>query len=570
MPVLPIRVEISNDGKPEIVELISKFGDTQVSAFMEMPTGATKQREFYVSAPNYWSTPTLIIKRGLLESELPIEVRNGSSYSRTESIRVAQISDGLGNLAMLRVSDLKQFQNKAWASGFEDFSAKPGLAPTRSIGYKNFDLLFLGEGSERLSDVEVNAIKGAVLAGAHLVFIGGAINPVIADPRWQGIVPVVRTNGVQQGRAVEWGVTLSNVPFPSLTLLKTEATASAFVRREGGVNMLISQQMGAGRVSFVAFNPFDTNFRNWGGRFAFMYDLARNLPTDSETERTQEIIQNVMNPYYYGYSESSGIFGIQMPSWNRVAFVLLAYLLIVVPINFLVLRKLKRGELAWITAPLLALGFAGILFGFAGQLYQAEASRSASGVVIANPNVAELQVIATQQLFFPGSGVYDLKFNGVEHVGSNNSGDEGPFGMATVSNQFQDFDGISATRYSVSSLAFREFWLYQRIPINKPDMIVYTTRKAGDDLILEGSVINTMPFELKSVSLTGPGISKIFSSIAPGGSEKFQLRTHGPLNVGSGLRIEALCSAQGFGAQFGTDVSGTGLDFYYDEPLEGL
>lgn len=537
---------------------------------MEMPTGATKQREFYVSAPNYWSTPTLIVKRGLLESEIPIEIRNGSSYSREESIRVAQISDGLGNLAMLRVTDLKQFQNKPWSSGFEDFSAKPGLAPTRSIGYKSFDILFLGEGSERLTDVEVNAIKGAVLAGMHLVFVGGAFNPVIADPRWQGIVPVVRTEGVQQGRALEWGKALSNVAFPSLTLLTTEARASAFVKREGGVNMLVSQEMGAGRVSFIAFNPFDANFRNWGGRFAFMYDLARNLPTESTAERTQEIIDNVMNPYYYGYSESSGIFGIQMPSWNRVAFVLFAYLMIVVPINFLVLRKLKRGELAWITAPLIALGFAGILFGFAGQLYQAEASRSASGVVIAHPNVPELQVIANQQLFFPGSGVYDLKFNGVEHVGSNNSNDEGPFGMAKVSNQFQDFDSITATRYSVSNLAFREFWLYQRLPINSPDMIVYTTRKAGDDLILEGSVINTMPFELNSVTLTGPGISKIFKTIPPGGSEKFQVRTNGPLNVGSGLVIEAYCSPQGFGAQFGTDVSNGGLDFYYDEPLEGL
>ncbi|QYK52087.1 MAG: hypothetical protein KF824_07425 [Fimbriimonadaceae bacterium] len=570
MPVLPIRVEISNDGKPELVELISKFGDTQVSAFMEMPTGATKQREFYIASPNYWSSPTLIIKRGLLETEIPIELRNGSSYSRPESIRVAQISDGLGNLAMLRVTDTKQFQNKPWSSGFEDFSAKPGLAPTRSIGYQNFDLLFLGEGSERLTDTEVNAIKGAVLSGMHLVFIGGAFNPVIADPRWQGIVPIIRTEGVQQGRALEWGKTLSNVAFPNLTLLKTEASGSAYVKREGGVNMLVSQQMGAGRVSFIAFNPFDADFRNWGGRFAFMYDLARNLAVDSEPERTSEIIDSVMNPYYYGYSESSGIFGIQMPSWNRVAFVLFAYLMIVVPINFLVLRKLKRGELAWITAPVIALGFAGILFGFAGQLYQAEASRSARGVVIAHPHVAELQVIAAQQLFFPGSGVYDLKFNGVEHVGSNNSGEEGPFGMAKVSNQFQDFDGISATRYSVSNLAFREFWLYQRLPINDPDMIVYSTRKAGDDLILEGSVINSMPFELSSVILTGPGISKMFNKLAPGESAKFQVRTNGPLKIGSGLKIEASCSPQSFGAQFGSDVSSGGLDFYYDEPLEGL
>ena len=48
---------------------------------------------------------------------------------------------------------------------------------------------------------------------------------------------------------------------------------------------------------------------------------------------------------------------LNLPPVSLVCGFVMAYMAVIGPINYLIVRGLKRRELAWVTAPLLALGF---------------------------------------------------------------------------------------------------------------------------------------------------------------------------------------------------------------------
>ena len=68
-----------------------------------------------------------------------------------------------------------------------------------------------------------------------------------------------------------------------------------------------------------------------------------------------------------------------LPPASQMLMVLAIYFVVVVPVNFLVLKKLGRGEWAWFTAPIISLIFAGVLFSRAQNLYSAKMSTASAG-----------------------------------------------------------------------------------------------------------------------------------------------------------------------------------------------
>ena len=209
-------------------------------------------------------------------------------------------------------------------------------------------------------------------------------------------------------------------------------------------------------------------------------------------------------PGYPGYyDQTDSVFQVEMPGTGKVFLILAAYFVCVVPLNFLILRKLNRGEYAWITSPIIGLAFAGVFFLIASDLYGAGLSRSTTGLVVAHQGSSVAYGFGNQELFFPSGGRYDLKFSGVEAISDvpNYNYYMGSLSDTGFAGDLYDVGEITATRAAVSNLAFREIHFRQALdwPYRIPLTLELTSD--GPNVHAVGSILNDTPYTMLDVQL---------------------------------------------------------------------
>jgi hypothetical protein len=342
----------------------------------------------------------------------------------------------------------------------------------------------LGSGAERLPDSAVRALHLYESMGGMIVFIGGASSPTLADPRWADIAPVVPG----EPKTVEHSPGFSDAEGP-FTILTCKPPPDAAVRKEGSEVILARRWIGLGRTLFIAFNPFEDPFLRWQRRRKFFENALR----PSEFDRAKSFLAQFTapsgaeyGPSYtsYGYggtvsvggtampyryapdSESADPFSTELPPVEKVLWILVCYFIVIIPVNFLLLKKLKKGELAWVTAPLISVGFAGAFFAAASGLYTAKLSRATQGLLIAMPAGGEALFVGSSQMFFPQGGAYDLRIANMEVVGPSAPAEYGYYYGGAESSQFEglnavDDGAIHIRNIDVTNLAFRELSFHQ-------------------------------------------------------------------------------------------------------------
>jgi hypothetical protein len=297
-----------------------------------------------------------------------------------------------------------------------------------------------------------------------------------------------------------------------------------------GMLLAAKKPFGLGRVIYLAVSMTDGPAKGWLGRDK----LLDSTGAFADNQRLRQVIamSSRSNDYpYSSYSYTSGgyaptpspftepgtdPFSAQMPATTTVVFILILYFVLVVPVNLLVLRKVGKGEWAWVTAPLLSLIFAAVFFRFSAGLYAAELSASSTGVVLAESGQSNSYFIGRTQMFFPRGGRYDLKFKGVEAILNAPDNYSGPTTGALNTLSPVDDGEIRVPGASVSNLAFREFSYFQKVgPVEWVDVKV--TRRG--DVVREVSVTNRSPFTLKDVGVMLKGIDFGIGDLTPGESK---------------------------------------------------
>lgn len=446
-----VTVTLENDG-PSAVGALEIVGDQLSTVYpVDLPQGARKSILTFPVA-NY--------------GELNFYLRtNQGSIRRT---LYATYSGGNSSGSILLISDLPNSlgfvrQGPVGQPTTTDLYVTPESAPDRPKAYQKLTTIFLGPGSERLSDGAVAAVQDFALAGGTIAFFGGASSPVLADPRWQTLLPGTNwtPKTLPQGIRIPSKGKLS--PGPITISVPEVVKPEAVVKRDQGQILESEKPFGLGKVVVLGHSPIDSPVKEWEGRRAaltaftvnayqvhvnsFLNYNAGNVATDDwssvPTYRAEE------NPFETKLPPSQAIFGL-----------LGAYFVIVVPVSFLVLRKMRRGELAWITAPVLAIAFAAALLKYSESLYRIALSRATTGVIIAQEGSTSAVFTGTTQMFFPNGGVHDLKLSRVDSVGVNLEPYERYRGASSedfVGFNLVDNGEILAPRLESNNLGFREF-----------------------------------------------------------------------------------------------------------------
>ncbi len=113
--------------------------------------------------------------------------------------------------------------------------------------------------------------------------------------------------------------------------------------------------MGLGGVTFLAIDPALASLAGWPGRSVLWSSIVNRAP-----ERLAWG-QGVRDGYAAAQAVSA-FPGLQLPSVGQLMLFLFIYALVIGPVNYLVLRRLNRRELAWVTIPALVLLFSAITY----------------------------------------------------------------------------------------------------------------------------------------------------------------------------------------------------------------
>ena len=340
---VPVIVSARNDGPPidgEIRVAVTEGidGDALIySAPISLPTGSNKRLALVVHLPAFGSEMAVQLVEG--EEVIAETQTNGLNRVGRDELFYGVISSDPGGLAFL---ETVPGERAGAAVAFLDLADLPEV----SSAWNALDVLVLDDvDTGRLTAGQSASLRAWVEGGGRLAVTGGPGGPQtaagVAD-----LLPVAVT-GVESVADLPALSEYAGIPFdtPGPYLV----TNSNLVRGEtlidqDGLPLLAQVELGRGGVHFLALDPKLAPLSGWAGHDQIWEDIAASAPSAAPWGLG---IQD-------GFAATSAVGfipGLRLPSVSQLVFFLFLYTLIIGPINFLVLRRLKRRELAWITIP---------------------------------------------------------------------------------------------------------------------------------------------------------------------------------------------------------------------------
>jgi len=401
---IPIRITLANDGPDasgSVVIAAPRYDGSTVDYVrpVELPGGSRKEVNMFVSVEGY-------------VGKISVAYMSGGTQLATASARITQAttSDLLyGVLAaspstfnVLTRGDPINGQGRVAQLSVEDL-------PSAAVAWRALDLLIISDvDTGQLSAEQKDAMRAWVAGGGRLIVAGG--------PSWQktalglGDLLPFAPSGAQTvtglesmvAYALEAGLDGSAIAATGNVSPGATVTVSASSPK---TPLVVEGLHGYGRVTFFAFDPSLEPFRRWAG----MEGVYRNLLSQT-SERP-----GWSGPYrnWYNAGEAvNAIPGIGLPHVLQVCVFLGGYVFAVGPLNYLILRRLKRRELAWLTIPGMVVLFTAITYFASFGLRGTRATLHRLTVAQVWENSDRAQVETLVGIFSPRRSEYDLQVDG--------------------------------------------------------------------------------------------------------------------------------------------------------------
>ncbi|MDD2922996.1 MAG: hypothetical protein PHQ36_11995, partial [Anaerolineales bacterium] len=257
-------------------------------------------------------------------------------YSVLNDIR--PLSGGRSRLAYLTVLDL----------------------PDRAQGWSALDALVVSNvDTGQLSAGQKQALELWIANGGKLFVVGG-VNWMTASVGLRDILPVEITSTKRIA-----GLSELSAYVKDSAPLAQDAILAVGNNREGArvlvaqyaVPLLIEKQIGYGKVYYFAADPALQPLSDWDGvKIMYEHLLAFKSNKPSWT--------NAAWDSYQASRAISALPQLNLPSFLYIFCWLGVYILAIGPVNYLILRRMKRAELAWITVPVLVVLFSCLAYAF--------------------------------------------------------------------------------------------------------------------------------------------------------------------------------------------------------------
>jgi len=389
--------------------------------------------------------------------------------------------------------------------------------PDRAQGWGMLDALIISNvDTGTLTPAQKKALE-LWLANGGKLFVTGGIQWQTTAAGLSDFLPIklTSTQNVTGLSSLSAYVTDSN-PLESEAILATGATeiGSNILVEQNGVPLLIEKQIGYGKVYFFAADPGLQPLNDWLG----MQNIYEHLLAFKSPKPSWAI--GAWDPYQASAALST-LPELALPSFVYICCWLGLYITIIGPINYFVLRRMKRTELAWVTVPVLVVIFTSLAY-FSGYLYRGTRP-ILNRIMLAQAwqGVDQAQTTALVGLYSPNRTTYNVEsqdqflmfpypdVNG-NLQGSNNwlslKNDTGN----TLPDVRVEIGGMQSIGMegSLSALSIQH------------DLTLTLT---NDIPVLKGSVINTSKYTIKDAVLVTSSQWKTIGDLAPNESKDISI-----------------------------------------------
>ena len=473
---LPVWIELENQGAANLsgevrVQISGSQGSTVFAAPVSLPNGSRKRFPLYI-LPNNFSREVLVslISRDQALATEIVKVQPQPNIS----FFVGLVAPERGALGMLNGIVLP-------GQDRPKIITDVALAdlPERPEALRSMDVLILNDtDTSRLTPDQASALLTWVQAGGRLVIGGGPGGMQTAAGLPEALLPVRPSQTVELNTEAIQDLARFAQADPILTAPSAGepnfvACAGALVEgrilatgRAGGaeIPLLIERAVGSGGVDFVAFDLSAAPFNGWPGVQFFWEQLLgpgavypQNMPFDISLRQMRA--QQLTYPL-------SNIPSLDLPSVQGLTLLLLVYIVMVGPLNYLGLRRLRKLHLAWVTIPAFTILFTAGAFGI-GYLLRGT-DLVVNKIAIVEPRSDGSAIVTSYMgLFSPHQQSYEILIEGDGLISPMNSYDNG-WGMSGVPTSggeivFTQGDpaviaGLAVNQFSMQSFMAEETW----------------------------------------------------------------------------------------------------------------
>src|SRR6184192_137480 len=238
-----------------------------------------------------------------------------------------------------------------------------------AIPLRAFDILAIDDfATDSLTAGQKRAISDFVRSGGNLLLgTGAAWRKTLA-----GLSPSILPMAVSGTTSVSTAL-LGGGPVEVATG-STQTTAPAWLAA-GSQPLLLERRVGAGIVTLASFDWNQEPVAGWSGTGPLLRQLIARAVFGSGRSSETTLYAGGMGPVPFGVQSTIGtrssalsstlgnLPGLDLPSLQLTGALVLLYVLLVGPVNYLVLGAMRRRALAWVTVPLIAVIAAGGAYG---------------------------------------------------------------------------------------------------------------------------------------------------------------------------------------------------------------
>lgn len=243
----------------------------------------------------------------------------------------------------------------------------PADLPDKWYGYDGVGLLIIPRATEALLQADrMQAIQKWVAQGGNVLLLGGRYATSYRDSQLQEMSPVeyVASNTytlTDEGVAPADPATSGTAGMLQIDEVKPKQ-GSTLAYSRNAIPLLYQKPYDSGTVYYLCTDWNNAVLRHFQVQKMLHTKLASQIDFTAMRERFD-------TDFLYGNQQHFGLGTANMlPNSGLVALILFSYFLLVGPINFYVLAKKKRLELAWITVPAIVIVYTGAIYALSSHI----------------------------------------------------------------------------------------------------------------------------------------------------------------------------------------------------------
>ncbi|MEP6638956.1 MAG: hypothetical protein ABJC39_06350 [Chloroflexota bacterium] len=527
-----ISVHLKNDGPAVNGELRlagGTQGQTRFGTVVDLPTQSDQVYLLYAQPPSFGNELSVVLVEG--ETTVSTAKATFTIHDATQLV-VAVVAEHPEHI----VGSLDLLPNQNQVAPLV-VGLTPEDLPERVEAWSAIDrLVWQDVDSERLSNPQRDALRGWIAGGGRLVIAGGTVGPKALSAFPDGLLPYrpVVTTDVP---AASLSGLLGQIPAIATTLpaLSGELIEGRALASVGGQVVAAERAYGSGSVTLIGFDPGV----DWIAKTDTAGSLWRRLLPARSSGGLSFVDDNML------VGAVLQLPTLALPPITGLLVMFLAYILLIGPINYLILRRLDRREWAWITMPILIVVFAVGAYGYGAALRGSDVIVNEIAIVRGAPGATEGSAQVYLGIFSPSRSVYQVSVPGGALLSSTINGDA--FGGTSVANALDVLQGDPARirNLSVGFGALRT--VRAETPVAVP--LVETDLRLEDGH-LRGTVKNASAQLLERPAVVLGQTVALLGDLKPGDVAKVDVA------IQSGQNGQSLADKVA-GPNFGTDTSVT-------------